>query len=63
MSKLFAKVIIRRQKSQLADQDLQNVGPDLSDSFTILGLWVLGLAVSHIIESNCKLRSPEPYFS
>ena len=29
-----------------------------SDSFTILGLWVLGLAVSHINESNCKLMSP-----
>ena len=34
-----------------------------SDSFTILGLWVLGLAVSHINESNCKLMSPEHYFS
>ena len=33
-----------------------------SDSFTILGLWVLGLAVSHINESNCKLMSPEHYF-
>ena len=30
-----------------------------SDSFTILGLWVLGLAVFHINESNCKLISPE----
>ena len=34
----------------------------VSDSFTILGLWVLGLAVSHINESNCKLMSPEHYF-
>ena len=33
-----------------------------SDSFTILGLWGLGLAVSHINESNCKLMSPEHYF-
>ena len=33
-----------------------------SDSFTILGLWVLGLTVSHINESNCKLMSPEHYF-
>ena len=33
-----------------------------SDSFTILGLRVLGLAVSHINESNCKLMSPEHYF-
>ena len=33
-----------------------------SDSFTILGLWVLGLAVSHINEFNCKLMSPEQYF-
>ena len=32
-----------------------------SDSFTILGLWVLGLAVSHIKESNCKIMSPEHY--
>ena len=30
-----------------------------SDSFSILGLWVLGLAVSHINESNCKLMSPD----
>ena len=29
-----------------------------SDSFTILGLWVLGLAVSHINESSCKPISP-----
>ena len=29
---------------------------DFSDSFTILGLWVLGLAVSHINGSNCKLN-------
>ena len=28
----------------------------------ILGLWVLGLAVSHINESNCKLMSLEHYF-
>ena len=34
-----------------------------SDSFKILGLWVLGLAVSHINESNCKLMSPKYYFS
>ena len=34
-----------------------------SDSFTILGLWVLGLSVSHINESNCKLMSPEHYFT
>ena len=27
------------------------------------GLWVLGLAVSHIHESNCKLMSPEYYFN
>ena len=32
------------------------------DSFTILGFWVLGLAVSHINESNCKLMSPEHFF-
>ena len=34
-----------------------------SDSFTILGLWVLGLAVSHICKSNCKLMNPEHFFS
>ena len=34
-----------------------------SDSFTIFGLWVLGLAVIHINGSNCKLMSPEHYFS
>ena len=26
-------------------------------------IWVLGLAVSHINESNSKLMSPEHYFS
>ena len=35
---------------------------DLSYSFTILSLWVLGLAVSHINEPNCNLMSPEHYF-
>ena len=34
-----------------------------SDSFTILGLWVLGLAVSHINESSCKRMSQEHYFN
>ena len=34
-----------------------------SDSFTILGLWVLGIAVSHINESSCKPMSPEHYFN
>ena len=34
-----------------------------SDSFTILGVWVLRLAVTHINESNCKLMSPEHYFN
>ena len=29
------------------------------DSFTIFGLWVLGLTVSNINESNCKLMSLE----
>ena len=33
-----------------------------SDSFTVFGLWVLGLAVTHIYESNCKVMSPEHYF-
>ena len=28
-----------------------------SGTFTILGLWVLGIAVSHINESNCKHES------
>ena len=36
--------------------------PDCSDSFTILGLWVLELAFSQINESNCKFMSPEHYF-
>ena len=34
---------------------------DSSDSLTILSLRVLGLVVSHINESNCKLMSPEHY--
>ena len=34
-----------------------------SDSFTIFGLWVLGLAVSHINESNYKLINPEYFFN
>ena len=36
---------------------------DISDSFTIWGLWVLGLAVSHSNGSNCKTLSPEHYLS
>ena len=32
------------------------------DSFTILVLWVLGLAVSDINEPDYKLMSPEHYF-
>ena len=39
------------------------VSSNCSDSFTNLGLWALGLADSHINESNCKLMSPEHYFS
>ena len=39
------------------------IGPRYSsDSFTILGLWVLGLAVSNINESNCKFMSRKHYF-
>ena len=33
-----------------------------SDSFTILGLLILGLAVSHINESNCKLITSKILF-
>ena len=29
-----------------------------SDSFTILGLWVLGLALYHINDYNCKVLHP-----
>ena len=32
------------------------------DLFTNMCLWVLGIAVSHINGSNCKLMSPEHYF-
>ena len=35
----------------------------ISDSFTIFGLWVMGFVVLHINGSNCKLLSPEHYFS
>ena len=35
---------------------------NFSDSFTILGLWVLELTVSHINEFNCNFMSPEHYF-
>ena len=44
------------------DRGLSENSNVFSDSFTILGLWVLGLAVSYINESNCKLMSPEHYF-
>ena len=37
--------------------------PQVSDSFTILGLWVLGLVVPKTNESHCKRMSPEHYFS
>ena len=51
--------------------EFNNTGAQMLDSITksisvihlqFLGLWVLGLAVSHINESNCKLMSPEHYF-
>ena len=35
----------------------------LNTQFTILGLWVLGLVVSHINESNCKLKSQNIIFN
>ena len=35
----------------------------VGDLFTNLGLWVLGLTVSHISESNCNLTSLDHYFS
>ena len=43
---------------KLKDKEITTIlfcltGP-ISDSFTILGLWVLVLPVSHIIESNCN---------
>ena len=76
-SKLFAKIIRRRQVS--ASMKRVNILYDhfgntsllgkqiciytYSNSFTILGLWVLWLAVSHINESNCKLMSLDYYFS
>ena len=41
---------------------LMLAGNYCSDLFTILGWWVLELAVSHINEFNCKLMSPEHYF-
>ena len=33
-----------------------------TESFTILGLWVLGLVVSHNNGSNYKLMSPKHFF-
>ena len=44
------------------ENDAQKISRICSDSFTILGLRVLGLAVSRISESNCKRMSPEHFF-
>ena len=40
---------------------IENTKP-CSDSFTILGIWVLELTVSHINGSSCKLTSPGNFF-
>ena len=66
-SKLFAKVISRRlkvifSKDQVKIFSYSIVGNPCSDTFTILRLWLLGLAVSNINESKCTLMSPEHYF-
>ena len=45
----------------LNDDPSLNLLMGSSDSFTILGSWVLGLAVTHNNESNCKLMNPEHY--
>ena len=53
------------QENTLFDLDLtQNVAqcPLHSDSFTILGLWVLGLAVSNINESQLQTCESKTLF-
>ena len=47
---------------EVDSEELSEYMTSLSDSFTILGLWVLGLAVIHINESNRKHMSPEHFF-
>ena len=56
---LMILYINRRVTDPSKYQDYMQPDRGYSDSFTMLGLWVLGLAVFHINESNCKLMSPE----
>ena len=55
----YSHRIFRQATSKCSDQ---TAGMS-SDSFTILSLWVLGLAVSHINESNCKLPSGAGFYA
>ena len=58
---------IRRSISSSAQQPILKVGSfssanKCSDSFTILGLWVLGLAVSNINESQLQTYESKTLF-
>ena len=59
---LFNHLVRNEHSKKLMDTFTSVIWNRYSDTFTILGLWVLGLAVSLINESNCKLMSPEHYF-
>ena len=62
----FVSIQISYRKIWLIGRPRENLSYDIaniSDSFTILGLWVLGLAVSHINESKLQTyMSPEHFF-
>ena len=62
VTRIWYRVPLNPQISDLCEltiywENFSLVPSVCSDSFTILDLWVLGLAVSHINESNCKLTS------
>ena len=62
-----AKILIRERSGSAVEcltRDRRAAGSSLtgSDSFTILGLWVLGLAVSHINESQLQTYESRTLF-
>ena len=55
LTKLYKTIYTDKIYLGIVSCHFSHICTSVSDSFTILGLWVLGLAVSHINGSNFKL--------
>ena len=64
MSHIRRKTVFHhRNKEECKDQEMiQKKSTTPSDSFTIMGLWVLGLAASHINESKLQTYESRTLF-